>query len=293
MSFLKGENAQTEVLPLVNNFDPITNEWRPELTAPFMNDPAARARFRKELSTFLASDKYHGLTFDIEAFPLCAHDDYRNLVQKLYDELHAKGLKLYVAVPVNDKTSTIRSCRHLRWPDPDELRSALSGRQNGAIAGQDWFIKNLQDRALKVVPQEKIICASATTATTGPCTRATRPPRRECPQRFRPGGLARCSRFRIPIEFHSDSPESPLFLPGRKRRAARSLVPGRGYRPKRDAGGTHPRHQDLCVVAPGLGGPFALVRSGTSLWIDAAYQASRHASRSGRRHRRRGRSSAH
>ena len=69
MSFLKGEKAQTEVLPLVNNFDPITNEWRPELTAQFMANPAARQRFRSELMTFLATDQYKGLTLDIEAFP--------------------------------------------------------------------------------------------------------------------------------------------------------------------------------------------------------------------------------
>ena len=30
MPFLKGEKAQTEVFPLVNNFDPITNKWNPD-----------------------------------------------------------------------------------------------------------------------------------------------------------------------------------------------------------------------------------------------------------------------
>ncbi len=49
MPFLKGEKAQTEVLPLVNNFDPIRNEWQPDVTAKFMADPAARQRFRDEL----------------------------------------------------------------------------------------------------------------------------------------------------------------------------------------------------------------------------------------------------
>ena len=33
-------------------------------------------------------------------------------------------------------------------------------RLNDMIAGQDWFVKNLQD-ALKVIPKEKIICAVA------------------------------------------------------------------------------------------------------------------------------------
>src|SRR5450631_4308781 len=30
MPFLHSEKAQTEVMPLVNNFDPVSNQWRPE-----------------------------------------------------------------------------------------------------------------------------------------------------------------------------------------------------------------------------------------------------------------------
>ena len=77
MSFLKGEKAQTEVFPLVNNFDPVDNEWSPDLTAKFMADPTARQRFRNELMNFLASDQYKGITLDIEAFPETSRDDYR------------------------------------------------------------------------------------------------------------------------------------------------------------------------------------------------------------------------
>ena len=104
MSFLKSEKAQTEVFPLVNNFDPVVNKWNPDLTAEFLADPAARQRFREELLKFLASDQYKGLTLDIEAFPDSSRADYGQLVQELYGDLHAKGLKLYIAVPVNDKT---------------------------------------------------------------------------------------------------------------------------------------------------------------------------------------------
>jgi len=159
MPFLKGEKAQTEVLPLVNNFDHIRNEWQPDITAKFMADPAARQRFRSELMSFLATDQYKGLTLDIEAFPESSRGDYHALVQELYDDLHAKGLKLYIAVPVNDKT--------FDYPAIAQVSDGLilmnydqhyPGGDSGPVAGQDWFVKNLQD-ALKVIPKEKIICA--------------------------------------------------------------------------------------------------------------------------------------
>src|SRR5271157_1391416 len=103
MPFLKGEKAQMEVLPLVNNYDPISNQWDPDATAKFMADPAARLRFRSELMAFLATDQYKGVTLDIEAFPEPSRADYLTLVDELYGDLRGKGLKLYIAVPVNDK----------------------------------------------------------------------------------------------------------------------------------------------------------------------------------------------
>ncbi len=159
MAFLKGEKAQTEVFPLVNNFDPISNQWNPD-TDKFMADPAARQRFRSELLKFLATDQYKGITLDIEAFPDSSRDDFRTLVQELYDDLHARGLKLYVAVAVNDKSDYAALAQVSDGLILMNYDQHYPGGAPGAVAGQDWFVKNLQD-ALKVMPKEKIICALA------------------------------------------------------------------------------------------------------------------------------------
>ncbi len=160
MSYLKGEKAQTEVFPLVNNFDPTTNTWNPD-TAKFLADPNARGRFIRELMIFLASDQYKGLTLDIEAFPDESRNDYATLVQELYNSLHAKGLKLYIAVPVNDRTFDYAGISKIA----DGLilmnyDQHYPGGDPGAVSSQDWFVKNLQE-ALKVIPKDKIICAVA------------------------------------------------------------------------------------------------------------------------------------
>ncbi len=159
MAFLKGEKAQTEVFPLVNNFDPITNQWNPD-TAKFMADPAARQRFRNELLTFLGTDQYKGITLDIEAFPDSSRDDFYTLVEELYGDLHGKGLKLYVAVAVNDKSDYARISQVADGLILMNYDQHYPGGDPGAVAGQDWFVQNLQD-ALKVMPKEKIICAVA------------------------------------------------------------------------------------------------------------------------------------
>jgi peptidoglycan-N-acetylglucosamine deacetylase len=159
MPFLKGEKAQTEVLPLVNNYDPVSNQWDPDATAKFMGDPAARQRFRRELMVFLATDQYKGITLDIEAFPESSRADYLTLVQELYGDLRSKGLKLYIAVPVNDKdfdyASVAQNADGIILMNYDQH---YPGGTSGAVASQDWFIQNLKD-ALKVIPREKIIAA--------------------------------------------------------------------------------------------------------------------------------------
>jgi cellulose synthase/poly-beta-1,6-N-acetylglucosamine synthase-like glycosyltransferase/peptidoglycan/xylan/chitin deacetylase (PgdA/CDA1 family) len=161
MPFLRAENAETEVLPLVNNFDPIANEWK-ENIAPFLNNPDARARFRQEMAVFLASDRYRGITLDFEAFPLSAQAGYRSLIQELSSDLHPKGMKLYVAVPANnqdfDYVFMSKYADGLILMNYDQHYPGFPGGVPGPIASQDWFVKNLES-ALKVIPQEKIICA--------------------------------------------------------------------------------------------------------------------------------------
>jgi cellulose synthase/poly-beta-1,6-N-acetylglucosamine synthase-like glycosyltransferase/peptidoglycan/xylan/chitin deacetylase (PgdA/CDA1 family)/spore germination protein YaaH len=159
MAFLKSEKAQTEVFPLVNNYDPTINQWNPD-TAKFMADPAARQRFRNELMEFLATDQYKGITLDIEAFPDESRGDFRTLVEELAGDLHAKGLKLYVAVAVNDKgdyAALANASDGLILMNYDQH---YPGGEPGSVAGQDWFVQNLED-ALKVAPKEKIIVAVA------------------------------------------------------------------------------------------------------------------------------------
>lgn len=159
MAFLKSEKAQTEVFPVIDNYDQTTNQWSPDI-GKFLADPAARQRFRRELLTFLATDQYKGVTLDIEGIPDESHGDYLQLLQELQEDLHAKGLKLYLAVAVNEKADYASLA-----PLTDGLilmnyDQHYPGSDSGAVAGQDWFVKNLQD-ALKVIPKNKIICAVA------------------------------------------------------------------------------------------------------------------------------------
>src|SRR5215472_10163077 len=96
MPFLKTDDPQMEVFPMVNNSDGAN--WIPGITE-FLNSPDARARFRREAALFLSAGHYHGLMLDFETFPPEGQPGYVALLQELGSDLHARGMKLYAAVP--------------------------------------------------------------------------------------------------------------------------------------------------------------------------------------------------
>ncbi len=157
MALIRSDKAETEVLPLVNNFDPTTNEWM-DLT-PLLNDDNARSNLRQQLLAFLASDQYKGLNLDFESIPLKEQARYRVFVSELYNDLHSRGLKLHLSVPVADKDFDYAFlAAHSDGLVLMNYDEHFGGGDPGPIASQDWFTKNLSS-ALKLVPREKLICA--------------------------------------------------------------------------------------------------------------------------------------
>ncbi|MFL6307162.1 MAG: glycosyltransferase [Candidatus Sulfotelmatobacter sp.] len=157
MPFLKNENPAMEVFPMVNNND--GTDWVD--ISGFLNDPDARARFRREAGQFLSSGRYRGLMIDFEAFPAKGQPGYVALLRELSQDLHSRGMKLYVAVPPHndefDYPALAAAVDGVVLMDYDEH---YPGGKSGPVASQDWFLDNLK-YARKVIPQNKIICAIA------------------------------------------------------------------------------------------------------------------------------------
>jgi cellulose synthase/poly-beta-1,6-N-acetylglucosamine synthase-like glycosyltransferase/peptidoglycan/xylan/chitin deacetylase (PgdA/CDA1 family) len=158
MPFLKSEKANVDVLPLINNFDPVRRVWL-ESIGEFLSDEAARSNFRRQLLQFLATDRYKGAAIDFEEIPLKAQPGFRALIAELGGDLHARGLKLYVNVPASDKDYDYRqlasSADGLVLMNYDQHQATSPA---GPVASQEWFMNNLQ-QALEDIPKDKIICA--------------------------------------------------------------------------------------------------------------------------------------
>lgn len=156
MPFIKSAKPGTEVFPMVQNYEPISGAWV-DLT-DFFNNPDARANFRKQAQTFLASDAYRGLMIDFEEVGPKAQPGYNALIGELAQDLHAKGMKLYLATPSRNEDFNYKFLAAntdgiviMNYDEhfPDSVP--------GPVASQDWFVNNIK-AALKVIPREKLIC---------------------------------------------------------------------------------------------------------------------------------------
>ena len=151
--------SNTEVFPLVNNYDPVKSVFMPSV-GDFLKSDSARANFVKQIDTFLAANpNYRGLSLDFEEIPTAAQPGYKALIAALYNDFHPRNLRLYINTPVGDDDWDLAyMAAHsdgLLLMNYDEHQPE-SGP--GPIASQGWFIDNLKN-VLKTVPKEKIICS--------------------------------------------------------------------------------------------------------------------------------------
>jgi len=157
MPFLRSEKAAVDVVPLINNFDPVRRQWLNNI-GEFLSNEEGRRNFRAQLLRFLTSDRYKGAAIDFEEIPLSAQPGFRALIAELGQDLHARGLKLYVNVPVMDKdydyAALAAASDGLVIMNYDQHQTTS---KPGPLAAQDWFISNVE-QAIKDIPRDKIIC---------------------------------------------------------------------------------------------------------------------------------------
>ena len=151
--------VDTEIFPLVNNYDPVKGIFLPGV-GQFLSDAGARANFVRQVDRFLAANpSYRGLSVDFEEIPADAQPGFNALIQALYADFHPRNLRLYVNTPVGDDDFNLK---YLADNSDGLLLMNYDQHQTdsgpGPIAAQDWFIENLQN-VLKIVPKDKIICS--------------------------------------------------------------------------------------------------------------------------------------
>jgi peptidoglycan-N-acetylglucosamine deacetylase len=164
--FLQSLQARTPpvelpVMPMVNNYNAVTNVWCPPGFVQMLASPAARKRLAGSLEEYADAEHQSGIVVDFESLPKSSMSDFQNFVHELAAALHGRNLKLMVALPAADWSydykylstqvdAIILMNYDFRW----------STSAPGPVAPQDWFNKNI-DNMVKLVPPEKLVMGVA------------------------------------------------------------------------------------------------------------------------------------
>ncbi|HTV81286.1 MAG TPA: glycosyltransferase [Acidobacteriaceae bacterium] len=152
-------HEDTEIYPMLNDYDTLTTEWEGDVIGRMLRSPAARQRLHLELDKFLyANPSYRGIALDFEQVPDEDQKLYAEWVGELHSDFQAKHLKVYVSLPSQAPAPVLR--RMSRSSDGIILMNYDEHEETsdpGPVASEPWFEANLT-RALKYVPLQKLIC---------------------------------------------------------------------------------------------------------------------------------------
>ena len=150
-----------QVMSMVNNYDAKANVWCPPAMLQMLANPAARQNLARQLEEFADAERQAGIVVDFESLPKSSQVDFQHFVHEVAADLHARNLKLMVALPAADWSydykyfasqadAIILMNYDFHWPTSDP----------GPIAPQDWFVRDIQNM-VKLVPPEKLVMGIA------------------------------------------------------------------------------------------------------------------------------------
>jgi len=157
---LPARNVDLPVMTMVNNYDGVKG-WCPPAFLQMMGNAGARARLSKELEQYADAEHQPGIVVDFESLPQGSQKDFESFIHDLGTDLHARGLKLMVALPAADWTYDYKY--FAAQTDAIILMNYdfhWTSSPPGPIAPQDWFQRNI-DNILKVIPANKIVMGIA------------------------------------------------------------------------------------------------------------------------------------
>ncbi|HEY6465107.1 MAG TPA: glycosyltransferase [Candidatus Acidoferrales bacterium] len=157
---LPARNVDLPVMTMVNNYDGVKG-WCPPEFLQMLGSSGARARLSRELEQYADAQHQPGIVVDFESLPETSQKDFQSFIHDLGSDLHAKNMKLMVALPAADWSYDYKYFA----AQTDEIVLMnydfhWTSSAPGPIAPQDWFQRNI-DNILKVIPANKIVMGIA------------------------------------------------------------------------------------------------------------------------------------
>lgn len=157
LSLVREQRPELAVVPLVNNFNPQTQNWESAALASLLDDPTARARAIQNLLDFVQNNHLAGISIDFEELPADHQPALETFMNELYTRFHPLDLEVSQSIPIQD---TNYNCRNLANSSDYLILMAYDEHTSdslpGPAASQAWFSSALRSR-LAEAPANKYV----------------------------------------------------------------------------------------------------------------------------------------
>ena len=159
LEFIRQNRGDLRVVPLINNFNEITQRWDTDRLVGMLSEESARKKAVEGLHGFVKSNKFAGINIDFEGVPDANQDELFLFMQELYAKFHPEGLVVTQDIPLDDdsfdigKLSTVTDFLVLMAYDEH-----YAGGTPGPVSSRSWYSTALA-RVFSQVPPNKFIVA--------------------------------------------------------------------------------------------------------------------------------------
>ncbi len=157
--WLAANAPHLQVIPVINNFNPSTNEWHGEAAGRMLRSKEARAGLIVNMQTYLANGRFAGIAIDFKGVPTEDQVHLIDLVIELKTALQPSQQKVLVVLPAYEQPANyldlVEAADQLILLAYDQHAAHES---TGPVAAQGWF-EALLDRRFEKASGDKLVVA--------------------------------------------------------------------------------------------------------------------------------------
>jgi len=158
LNFLKSNNYNLPIAPLINNYSSDEQGWDGKTLAKMLSDPNSRAKNIDSLLNFVQDNNFTGISIDYESIPKNSQADFSQFIKELYAKFHPLGLEVSASIPVVDSSFDMNTLA----ANTDFLILMAYDEHSaedlaGPIASQNWYAKSLANKFGKLDPSKVVV----------------------------------------------------------------------------------------------------------------------------------------
>jgi len=158
IDYLSKEAPNIKIVPLINNFNPVTDTWDDILLNQILINPESQKALINNIYNYVIDNKFSGINIDFENLSPEFNSYLVTFMTDLSNKFHESALTVSQSLPADDD-----SLNYSGLTNPNDYIILMAYDEHwstnipGPISSQAWFSTILAKRAVDIPPQKLIV----------------------------------------------------------------------------------------------------------------------------------------